>query len=64
MDFLASLLEEQGKLVEATPLRTEELEGRVLFYGMEHASLDASCGQEAGLQRAHGGPAGGSRGAG
>ena len=33
---MAELLEAQGKLVEATPLFTEALEGRVLLNGMEH----------------------------
>jgi len=36
--LLALLLEEQGKLVVAIPLRTEELEGLVLLHGMEHAT--------------------------
>ena len=37
INLLALLLEKQGKLVEAIPLRTERLEGLVLLYGMEHA---------------------------
>ena len=36
IDRLADLLEEQGKLGEAIPLRTELLEEYVLLYGMEH----------------------------
>ena len=36
ISLLADLLEKQGKLVEAIPLYTEKLEGRVLLYGMEH----------------------------
>eukprot|EP00964_Phaeocystis_antarctica_P039145 scaffold22387_cov37-Phaeocystis_antarctica.AAC.2 len=35
---MADLLEMQGKLVEAIPLYTEELEGRVLLDGMKHAT--------------------------
>eukprot|EP00964_Phaeocystis_antarctica_P062135 scaffold37184_cov37-Phaeocystis_antarctica.AAC.1 len=35
--FLADLLEEQGKLVEAIPLYTKVLEGYVLLRGMEYA---------------------------
>ena len=33
---LARLVEKQGKLVEAIPLYTEQLEGFVLLYGMKH----------------------------
>ena len=33
---LASLLEAMGKLAEAIPLFTEELNGCVLLHGMEH----------------------------
>ena len=33
---LGALLEKQGKIAEAIPLFTEELEGRVSLHGMAH----------------------------
>ena len=43
--YLAHLLEEQGKLVEATPLYTEALEGCVLLYGMEQGQTRFMAGR-------------------
>ena len=61
--FLADLLEEQGKLVEAIPLYTKVLDlyegARGIRAALRHGG-HAWCGREPGRQVAQGGPAGGS----
>ena len=52
--FMGSLLEEQGMLVEAIPLFTEELEGLVLLRGMEYQETRDSAKHLAELLRSSG----------
>ena len=46
---LASLIEEQGKLAEAIPLFTEELEGYVALHGIDHEETRDAAEHLAGL---------------